>query len=108
CMMLVSRGPVYLPAESAGLDAEDTTAQPLRVAGGEAALTELAKRWHHGCDCKVVPVLDRKHWPGRHAYVEAEGLWITATKGYRGRDALNALRRAIEETKLNSADIAAA
>lgn len=108
CMMMVSRGPVYLSAESAGLDADDTTAQQLWEEGDEAALNELAKRWHPGCDCKVVPVFDRKNWPGRDAYLEAERLWIKATKGYRGKDALNALRRAIEENKLNPADIAAA
>ena len=108
CLMLVSRGPVYFSAEDAGLDLDDTSALELIDEGNNEALQEAMKRWHPGCDCKVVPVFDRKRWPGRDAYLKAEKLWVEATRGHRGRDALNALRRAIESGEVNPRDIAAA
>lgn len=96
CMMLVSRGPVYRSAAGAGLDTDDTTAQQLIDDGDTEAMNKLMKRWHEGCDCKVVPVFNRAEWPGREAYLRAERIWRDVTKGYKGRDAMNAFRRAIE------------
>lgn len=96
CMMLVSRGPVYLSAAGAGLDTDDTTAKHLINKGDTEALNKLMKRWHEGCDCKVVPVFDKADWPGRDAFIRAQNIWKNATKGYSGRDAMNAFRRAIE------------
>lgn len=108
CTMLVSRGPTYLSARGAGLQADDTTALELIDKGDESALDKLKTRWHPGCDCKVVPVFDRKNWPGRDAFLEAEKLWADVTQGHKGKDALNALRRAIESGQLDPADVAAA
>ncbi len=96
CMMLVSRGPVYRSASGAGLDLDDTSAQELLENGSEAEIDAVMKRWHAGCDCKVVPVFNRASWAGRDAYLRAERIWKNATKGYRGQDAINAFRRAIE------------
>ncbi len=106
CTMLISRGPVYLSADSAGLEADTVSAvalwrqaddaqTPAEQERAEAALDELMTRWHPNCDCKVVPVFNRARWPGRDAYLDAERLWASATKGHSGRDALNALRRAL-------------
>jgi hypothetical protein len=97
CMMLVSRGPVYRTAVGAGLDTDDTTAVDLLAAGDTEAMNKLMKRWHEGCDCKVVPVFDKANWPGRDAYLRARRIWNNATKGYGGKDAINAFRRAIEK-----------
>lgn len=108
CMMMVSRGPVYFSAEDAGLGLDDTSAIDLIDSGDEEALNEAMKRWHPGCDCKVVPVFDRRNWAGRDAYLKAEKLWIEATRGYKGKDALNALRRALESGDLSAADFAVA
>jgi len=109
CMMLVSRGPVYLSAKGAGLDLGDTAAQDLIASGDKEALDALMKRWHEGCDCKVVPVFDRARWPGRDAYLRARKIWNDTTKGYGGQDAINAFRRAIErgDVDLISMSIAA-
>ena len=97
CMMLVSRGPVYRNAASAGLDASDTEAQELLDRGDDAAIAALMTRWHEGWDCKVVPVFDRAGWPGRDAHKRAEAIWKKTTKGQKNnRDAMNAFRRAIE------------
>lgn len=52
CVMLASRGPVYGSEKSAKFTAD-------------------MKRYHDGCDCRVVAVYDRKSWPGRDAYREA-------------------------------------
>lgn len=108
CMMMVSRGPVYLTAEGAGLGTSDKTALELINSGDEEALNRAMRRWHPGCDCKVVPVFRRDRWPGRAAYLRAEKLWIEATKGYKGKDALNALRRALNDGEISPSDFAAA
>lgn len=110
CLMLVSRGPVYTlpdrPGSESGPDALDLLDEE-----GDRALAELMTRWHPGCDCKIVPVFDaQKDWPGKQDYLEAKELWKTVVKdkGYSGRDALNAFRRAIESGQVNPADMAAA
>lgn len=96
CMMLVSRGPVYRSASGAGMDLDDTSAQELLESGSDAEIDAVMKRWHAGCDCKVVPVFNRANWAGRDAYKRAERIWKNTTKGYSGKDAINAFRRAIE------------
>lgn len=79
CLMLASRGPVYRSAESAG--------------GGDML------SWHTGCDCHIVPVFDQDNWSGRDRYKAAEQMWINETKGWSGRNAVNAMRRAAEKGK---------
>jgi hypothetical protein len=96
CMMLVSRGPVYLSARSAGLELEDEAAQDLIDRGDQQALGEVTRRFHPGCDCLIVPVFDKADWPGRDAYKRALAIWKRETFGLSGRDAMNAFRRAIE------------
>lgn len=114
CMMLVSRGPVYTSADNAGLDLNDTSATELWLKadrgdiGAQQAIDELMTRWHPGCDCKVVPVFDRRDWPGREAYLRAERAWAEYTKGYSGKDALNAFRRAVDGGELDVRDFAIA
>ncbi|TCO56900.1 hypothetical protein [Actinocrispum wychmicini] len=96
CLMLVSRGPVYVSAEGAGLDTDDTSAHDLIAAGDKAALDEVMTRWHPGCDCKVVPVFNRADWPGRDAFVHARRIWAEHTQGHTGTAKLNAFRRALD------------
>lgn len=74
CTMLISRGPVYESQE---------TAQGMTA-------------YHAGCDCRAVPVFDRRSWPGRDQFLAAERLWIDATRGKSGQDAINAFRHAVE------------
>lgn len=108
CLMLVSRGPVYLSADSAGLNMGDTTAADLFLKGKLDTIdwAELSHRWHEGCDCRVVPVFDRANWPGRDAYKRAERIWKETTKGYSGLDAMNAFRRAIERGSVDVQEFA--
>jgi hypothetical protein len=108
CLMLVSRGPVYQDAESAGLDADDTSARELLDDGDAEALDDLMTRWHPNCDCKVVPVFDRNNWDGRDDFLAAKKTWNESTRGLSGRDALNAFRRAIEEGHVDPSDFNAA
>ncbi|GGM64726.1 hypothetical protein GCM10012275_39160 [Longimycelium tulufanense] len=108
CLMMISRGPVYSRAEYAGLDIEDSTAIQLWRRQDLTAIDELMNRWHPGCDCKAVPVFSRQNWSGRDAYLAAERLWARVTKGYSGKDALNALRRALDAGEIDPADFAAA
>lgn len=108
CLMLVSRGPVYTTPNRAGAET-GPEALELLDEEGDAAIAELMTRWHPGCDCKIVPVFDTQgNWPGKQDYLEAQKLWKKVTKGYSGRDALNAFRRAVESGKIDPADMAAA
>lgn len=94
CLMLVSRGAVYKTFESAG--------------GGDYR-DDFMKKWHPNCDCKVVPVFNKTQWPGYEAYLEALEVWKSVTReGYRGEDALNAIRRSLYNNQVNEADLAAA
>ncbi len=77
CLMLVSRGPVYLTAGSAGSRFTDDTALRMSAAGVDDA---PIKQWHPNCDCKVVPVFKISEWDGRHAWKHAEEAWIAATE----------------------------
>lgn len=111
CMMLVSRGPVYKDSDggpgTAGLNTDHDTAvelwndienarTPAERKKANDAMDEMMTKWHEGCDCKVVPVFDRANWPGRDAFKRAEVIWKNATKGFTGKDKMNAFRRAIE------------
>lgn len=106
CLMLVSRGPVYQSAESAGLNADDTTALDILDENDTEAFNELMTRFHPNCDCKVVPVFDRNDWQGRDDYLAAQKTWKEVTKGLSGRDALNAFRRAIEDNHVDPQEFA--
>lgn len=109
CLMLVSRGPVYVTPNRAGAET-GPDALDLLDEEGDAAITELMTRWHPGCDCKIVPVFDPQGpWPGKEDYLKAKQLWQTVVKdkGYSGRDALNAFRRAVESGQINPADLSA-
>lgn len=100
CWMLVSRGPVYSSARSAGSRLDDRDA--MQTAGaGLFDPKEHMNQWHEGCDCKVVPVFRLDDWEGRDRYLAAQELWHKATKGFRGQDAVNAYRRAVEDGQLH-------
>lgn len=111
CLMLVSRGPIYKSAKSAGLNLKkkkaleltrqiENAATPEEAASTQEVLDGFMDRWHDNCDCKVVPVFDKKNWVGRDAWKQAEAIWKKATKGYSGQDAVNAFRRAVERGDL--------
>ncbi|WP_378144808.1 hypothetical protein ACFJGV_15125 [Cnuibacter sp. UC19_7] len=84
CVMLASRGPVYRSAESAG-----RVPASLKWADAKGYLNSF----HDHCDCLVVPVYSSKTWPGRRQADELYEFWKTATDGYFGQDAMNALAR---------------
>ena len=137
CLMLISRGPVYLDANNAGLDLTDTTVKAKwSEAGGDLqsffdAIDGHMEQWHPNCDCKVVPVFKTESWPGKAESEAALELWKKATlianeeaiedpdrtheagkkKGEKftlNERALNALRRALDAGEVNPADYAAA
>jgi hypothetical protein len=74
CAMLASRGPVYKTQASADF------------------------KPHDGCACVAEPVFSRNApWPGDARNYQK--LWNEATRGYSGRDAINAFRRAYEKQR---------
>ena len=98
CLMLVSRGPVYSSAATAGLskeysDAEfvqmynksdrDTYAKDLTDKGENGA--SMVDQWHAGCDCLIVPVFNKKTWFGNPAKDRALDLWKEATKAAKAK-----------------------
>lgn len=87
CLMLISRGPVYYSAQSAGLDIDDESAiEMFRESDIETYGTDtrgFMEDWHTGCDCKVIPVFKADDWEnsrfGRSAKF-ALGLWNDASE----------------------------
>lgn len=137
CLMLISRGPVYLGADSAGLDLADAEVKAKWDEAGadlQAFFDSIdghMEQWHPNCDCKVVPVFKVESWPGKAESEAALELWKKATlqaneeliedpdrthtagknKGKKftaNERALNALRRALDDGQINPADYAAA
>lgn len=117
CLMLVSRGPTYLGADTAGLDLDDYTAQKMIAAGED--VSEFMNQWHPGCKCRVVPVYKTESWAGEAAAKRALQLWNEATKegdaliasgdarsNNRNTEALNALRRRIYRGEITGSDYA--
>lgn len=136
CLMLISRGPEYSGAGTAGMALSDLEALRLwKESNGDLGkfLADTAgamKQWHPGCDCKVVPVFDRADWPGMEQAAAALALWNDATseaiaeeredrgrKHTRGKNrgerftrnerAINALRRMLASGEINPSDFAA-
>lgn len=126
CLMLVSRGPVYQAASTAGLDINDTSAAKMIAAGTD--VSDSMQQWHDGCDCIVVPVFKTQDWPGQAAASRALDLWNDASREAskiqdsdptvhpsgknRGKEmtlnqeALNALRRRLYSGDINPAEFA--
>lgn len=133
CLMLISRGPTYYGADTAGLDLDDASAaQAYAEAPSLEAFFEETKdymeQWHPGCDCRVVPVFDRRNWVGKKAAGEALEAWKRASRiasdeledspvhraGKKKGEpfthnelALNALRRLLERGDISMSEFAA-
>lgn len=118
CLMLVSRGPVYLGADSAGLNLADDIAARMIAAGED--VSEFMEQWHAGCDCKVVPVFKYGEWHGQAAADRALELWNEASLEAQAlidsgkartdnlnREAINALRRRLSRGEINTREFSA-
>ncbi|QAY03710.1 capsid maturation protease [Mycobacterium phage Petp2012] len=132
CLMLISRGPTYVRAETAGLDLD--TEHALELFENKDLETYFAdisgeiKQWHTGCDCKVIPVFRNEDWFGKEAADRALDLWGDATKEAidledkglvhksgkkkgqpftRNELAINALRRRLERGEISAQQYAA-
>ncbi|QCG76780.1 hypothetical protein SEA_RUTHERFERD_15 [Mycobacterium phage Rutherferd] len=132
CLMLISRGPTYVRAETAGLDLDTEHALELFENNDQetyfADISGEIKQWHTGCDCKVIPVFRNEDWFGKEAADRALDLWGDATKEAidledkglvhksgkkKGRPftrnelAINALRRRLERGEISAQQYAA-
>ncbi|ANU79433.1 head maturation protease [Mycobacterium phage Gompeii16] len=132
CLMLISRGPTYVRAETAGLDLDTEHALELFENNDQetyfADIGGEIKQWHTGCDCKVIPVFRNEDWFGKEAADRALDLWGDATeeaialedkglvhksgknKGQpftRNELAINALRRRLERGEISAQQYAA-
>lgn len=87
CVMLSSRGPVYRSEQSAS------------TASGKRGNRAAGESYHDNCDCEAVLVQQGSDWDGRERYELAEELWLTATRGFSGKHALNALRRQLDRAE---------
>ena len=127
CLMLISRGPVYLSAQGAGLDLHDAGAAAALAQGDD--VSQWMNQWHIGCDCKVIPVYDKVDWPGMYAAQRAMELWNEATteasqvlkdnpgkksfvKGEwvattHNREAINSLRRRLDRGEISTSEFSA-
>ncbi|AEK09735.1 capsid maturation protease [Mycobacterium phage Rohr] len=132
CLMLISRGPTYVRAETAGLDLDTEHALELFENNDQetyfADISGEIKQWHTGCDCKVIPVFRNEDWFGKEAADRALDLWGDATKEAidledkglvhksgkkkgqpftRNELAINALRRRLERGEISAQQYAA-
>ncbi|OHT67773.1 hypothetical protein [Mycobacteroides chelonae] len=124
CLMLISRGPTYMSADTAGLDIDDTKAVRLFQKGDLSTyfedISDHMDEWHPGCDCKAVPVFDSENWFGKAAEDAALELWKDASTeadrliksgeartDNRNTEAINALRRRLDRGDINPTDYAA-
>ena len=128
CLMLISRGPVYAEANTAGLDLDDESAIELFEAAGQDLQSfydhikenNFMEEWHTGCDCKVVPVFDVENWFGKDAQLRALELWKDASQEAedliesgearstnKNNEALNALRRRLYRGDVRMTEFAA-
>lgn len=132
CLMLISRGPTYVRAETAGLDLDTEHALELFENNDQetyfADIGGEIKQWHTGCDCKVIPVFRNEDWFGKEAADRALDLWGEATKEAialedeglvhksgknkgqpftRNELAINALRRRLERGEISAQQYAA-
>ncbi|AOZ64053.1 capsid maturation protease [Mycobacterium phage CactusRose] len=132
CLMLISRGPTYVRAETAGLDLDTEHALELFENNDQetyfADISGEIKQWHTGCDCKVIPVFRNEDWFGKEAADRALDLWGEATKEAialedeglvhksgknkgqpftRNELAINALRRRLERGEISAQQYAA-
>lgn len=89
CLMLISRGPVYYSAGSAGVDPdlpEEEVVDMFRNSRLEEYFGDIKEfmpdedAWHTGCDCKVVPVFDLENWFGLKASQRAFAMWKKASE----------------------------
>lgn len=95
CVMLASRGAVYK---------YQSTAVGRKLRPGQNG--DLGYRYHDRCDCIAIPVYSSKSWPGKAESERLYRVWLRATKGYGGIDALNALRRELYRMKKQGVTIA--
>ena len=94
CLMLCSRGAAYRMGNTVGLKI------PVRdffryEREGTFDPKEHMHQWHDGCDCKVVPVFDLDDYDGKDRADALYRMWSDTTKGYSGKGAVNAFRRAV-------------
>lgn len=90
CAMLISRGPVYKSSKAAGGDGYN-----------EGDL------YHRNCNCYSEPIFSITDYKTNPRYAlnrEYEALWPKVTKGYSGKDALNAWRRYIRTQNASQVD----
>lgn len=82
CAMLASRGPVYK---------SEYIATHIGGVSGDP--------YHNNCDCDAVLVRKGEPWEGEQEAADLEDLWVEATKGFYGKHARNAFRRAFNEAR---------
>lgn len=99
CTMMISRGPVYQDAESAGFDRDDESAEEImqnvdvtRVSKKDAEeLSKLMNRWHPGCTCVAVPIYKFKGYPTQSQERDAMKLYEKARKRVKGKKTYKAI-----------------
>ena len=102
CAMLISRGLVF------GKSKNGSYKNKKRAEVGPGVTIrdgEEFDAFHDNCNCIALPVFSESHWKSSEAFAlnrEYADLWPKVTKGYGGRDALNAWRRYIERLNRES------
>ena len=104
CTMMISRGPAYRSAMTAGAKLDDVSAADLWERGDFAAMSAMMNRWHPGCTCVVVPVYDYEGYPTEDQEKAAFEIYKRARKladSTSYKDILKAMRRLLRDPQSN-------
>lgn len=112
CTMLISRGPDYLSARTAGLTVGNEEARDLYDRGELSELNKLMNDWHPNCTCVVVPVFKYSAYPSEKQELEAFEIYKASRKwvireGLKptAKNILNRMRRVFRKPALNEDEI---
>lgn len=100
CAMMISRGPAYKSARTAGADLDDESAAELWEIGDYDAMNAMMNRWHPGCTCVVAPVYTYENYPTEQQEISAFAIY-RAGRELAGsgnfKEILKAMRRLLRD-----------
>lgn len=80
CTMMISRGPVYVSAETAGWPFDTARLEKTLLDESPERLSEMMNKWHPDCTCVVVPVYSYSNYPTLDQEQEAFDIYDRARK----------------------------
>lgn len=112
CTLLISRGPDYKTAQTAGFRGTNEQAEDLIARGDFDSMNALMNRWHPGCTCAVVPVYkysgyqtERQEEEAFQIYKRARRAVLAEGKKPTAKNILNEMRRMFRVERKNQDEV---